>query len=100
MTDNLIDFAAAREARQPYNEGPARCLGCDHTWHAVAPVGLVTFECPACHRYQGAFVGLIFPPEDQQLWVCGCGGQFFVLTTRAPQCVLCGTLARCWEPIE
>lgn len=37
----------------PHLCGKAYCIGCQHTWDAVAPVGTVWLECPKCKTPKG-----------------------------------------------
>jgi DNA-directed RNA polymerase subunit RPC12/RpoP len=50
---SIVDLAAAREERQPHWQGVARCVGCQHEWEAVAPMGTVWLECPECGMPKG-----------------------------------------------
>ena len=91
----VISLAAAREERQPHWEGTARCIGCQHEWQAIAPMGTMWLDCPSCslpkghpkHPF-GAALGDDFLKCD-----CGCEaltaykrkGNFYV------RCMACGT---------
>lgn len=81
----------------PTLEGPVRCMACRHEWRAVSPPGEFNgFECPACHAYKGAYIGMM-APADHRVWVCACGNDLFVLTpTGAPLCPNCGLRATGW----
>lgn len=79
------------------NTGPARCLHCKHEWVAVAPAGVVDFECPACGLYKGHRIGICVPPADEEIWICQCGGDLFMLRRHGPPlCVKCGLGATSW----
>lgn len=69
--------------------GPALCIQCKHTWAAVAPVGVVVFECPSCGTEKGTWRGVVEPAEDR--WECNCGGQLFFVTRSGFDCAKCGT---------
>lgn len=80
----------------PHIEGPVRCVGCRHEWHAVAPVGVFNdLECPSCGAHKGIRLGTIEPDGD--VWVCNCGCSYFALgRTGAPMCINCGLRATSW----
>ncbi len=81
------DIHGLDEAR-PHTRGPAKCLGCEHTWQAVIPVGVDTVECPECHLEKGVRYGVVYPTP---FWECGCGSSYFCINDRLePVCVLCG----------
>ena len=44
----VIDFTKAKAELDPHISGDARCLACKHEWVAVAPIGTIWLECPAC----------------------------------------------------
>lgn len=74
MTDaKVINLADHR----PHISGDAICR-CGHTWVAVAPVGTIDLECPACRTLRGLFtypIGL-----DEPVLVCDCGAYLFYIT--------------------
>lgn len=78
-------------AQDPHATGHAFCLGCDHTWEAVAPVGTQRLECPECHRRMGMFTFEFAPPEGTLVRTCDCGNQLFTLTEEGHMCPRCGT---------
>lgn len=86
---NVIDFEAARQAREPHMTGPARCLDCKHEWEASAPVGTVWLECPACSLERGRFA-LRVQRSDELHAVCFCGNDLFHVTPSGPYCPNCG----------
>lgn len=55
-TMTVINLAQAEADREPHLSGKARCLACKHEWVAVAPVGVVWMECPACTLERGRYV--------------------------------------------
>ena len=73
----------------PHAQGPAICLGCNHKWVAVLPVGLIDMECPNCGLIKGVFKGLTLPSKT--LWSCVCGcPHFFLNEDYSFYCCLCG----------
>jgi hypothetical protein len=88
LADKLVE-----ETGQPHGAGDAFCMGCSHTWAAVAPCGETTFECPACHAKKGHWVFEFTPPEDK-IWTCNCGNQLFNITPRGTFCPNCGDYMR------
>lgn len=86
----VIDLAAARQERELTLSlcGKARCLACRHEWQAVAPVGTVWLDCPACSLERGRFLG---PAQrDGAHWHCGCGNDIFYVTPDGFYCPNCG----------
>lgn len=55
----VIDLAQAKADREPHLSGAAVCLACKHEWVAVAPVGTVWMECPACSIERGRYNGAV-----------------------------------------
>lgn len=56
--EKVINLEKARLERMPHSQGPVRCLGCRHEWHAVRPAGAVELECPKCGLLKGVPLGL------------------------------------------
>lgn len=80
------------DAHRPHLEGPARCGGCQHKYHAVAPIGTATnMECPSCHRMLAVFVNHVLRGSDDTLhWVCKCGCDMFHISEHGTYCASCG----------
>ena len=74
--------------------GPAFCLACNHTWHAVAPTGTTNIECPSCRRMTGHYKFEFAPADGQMVRECGCGNQLFYLTPAGHMCASCGVYQR------
>lgn len=53
VSDKIVSLAEAREARQPHWTGTAYCVGCRNEWVAVAPMGVMWVDCPACGLPKG-----------------------------------------------
>lgn len=83
----IIDFARAKEDREPHASGLARCLECGHEWHAIAPVGTTQLECSECKTMKGIFT-LPFAPNEYLL--CACGSDLFYVTRNGVFCPKCG----------
>lgn len=88
LNSSVIDLAQARIARSPHLSGDAKCLACGHQWVAVAPVGTVWLECPACSLERGRYVAQVERPGPH--WHCGCGNDLFRVTPDGPYCPNCG----------
>ena len=75
--------------REPHMAGDAFCMQCNHTWAAVAPVGTVSLECPACATQKGLFK---FPVQtaEPEVWTCHCDNQLFNVTPKGIFCPNCG----------
>lgn len=88
MTADLFDFKAEKEGRTPHLSGSARCLACQHEWVAVAPVGSIWLECPACSLIRGRY----FEPAEKPArhWTCNCGCDLFHVTPNEIYCPNCG----------
>lgn len=84
----VISFEQAKAARDPHLSGPAVCLACQHKWVAVAPVGAVWLECPACSLERGRYVGQV--SRDGDHWHCNCGNDLFRATQAGMYCPNCG----------
>lgn len=94
MSAKIHDIIEAKA----HNAGPAKCLACKHEWVAVAPIGVDTFECPACGCFKGLYKGVAQRPEHLH-YTCGCKAQsqYFHLTDLGPYCIACGNWAD-WDP--
>lgn len=81
---NLDDY-------RPHGAGEAKCLACGYEWVAVAPTGTLQLECSECGLMKGVFKGLYYPSKDDEIWVCNCGNDLFVIAKRGIICTKCGT---------
>lgn len=91
----VINFAAAKEERQPHIAGDFVCVGCRHEWTGVAPFGRRWFDCEKCglpkatvkHPFAAA-------TGDLELRCVDCGGEALTAYKRAGKfwvrCMGCG----------
>lgn len=83
------------DAQRPHAQGPARCLQCGHTWHAVVPEAAgrlpTRMDCPACACHTGVWDGLF--NQHGPIWVCECDNDAFTITPAGAVCLRCGTLS-------
>jgi hypothetical protein len=91
----VIDLETARERRKeeevhPHSSGKAFCLDCLHEWAAVAPLGTLWLECPACTLVRGRFK--FFHEYEAQHWTCNCGNNMFQVILAGIYCPNCGVL--------
>ena len=97
MTDRVIPFKKPdRQFRNdiPHLSGTAQCVSCSRRWEAVAPVGTVELECPACNLNTGRFRNLC-EPSDGEWWRCNCGCTLFCVVKDAGyMCSRCGEWQR------
>lgn len=84
----VVPFPSPEEPA--FASGQAACLGCGHRWAAVAPVGVLRFECPACRATKGLWVFEFVPPDGVPLWQCDCGNNLFYHTPDGHMCPSCG----------
>ena len=70
--------------------GDAKCLGCQHEWQAVAPVGTTELECPGCGLWKGVYACMTAPDT---VWQCDCGNQHFYIDDEGAICARCGVRA-------
>lgn len=92
----VVSLAAEREARQPHWEGTVHCVGCQHEWEAVAPIGTMWLDCPACHLPKGTPKHPFGPSVGDWALVCtGCGGEALTAYKRKGfmrvRCMGCGS---------
>lgn len=85
---NVVEF---KKPSEPHGSGEALCIGCGHTWVAVAPIGVTRFECPNCHAEKGLWKFEFKPSVGQLVRECNCGNQLFYLTPDGHMCANCGT---------
>ncbi len=52
---SVVSLAEKRLRSVDHLEGEALCTACGHTWQALAPLGTVALECPACHTMKGLY---------------------------------------------
>lgn len=101
MAADIVQFPRRereQEQEQGYAAGTAVCSGCKHEWAAVAPIGAVEMECPACGTHKGLWKYPFTPSGDVQ-WACNCGSTLFFLDHKSPVCRECGTRALSWGPL-
>ena len=75
----VVTFAGRRNDDGPHCSGEAKCIACGHDWVAVAPVGVVHFECPSCSLMRGAFKHPIAAAEGDHVYLCACGSDNFFI---------------------
>ena len=91
---SVVEFKR-KEADEPHLSGLAQCISCKHRWQAVALVGTKELECPECGLNKGRFRNVCMPPQDEQIWVCDCGCELFVVSKKnGYMCVECGLYQR------
>lgn len=71
----VISFTAEREARKPHWEGKVHCVGCQHEWEGVAPLGTLWVDCPSCGLPKGAPKHPFGAGQDDLLFKCNCGSE-------------------------
>ena len=87
----VLEFRQKEETKEQLR-GPARCLGCGHTWEAVSPVGVYTdLECQNCSTDKGIREGLMAPGTR---FVCNCGNDVYYILPDGCLCIQCGVLAK------
>lgn len=87
---SVIDFQQAKEDRQPYISGEARCLGCGFEWQSSAPLEAAQdgLQCPSCETFRGVVKHNYGP--DAEVYQCGCGEYVFNVTRTGVFCIACG----------
>jgi len=96
VSADIVKFEKREPAEEdgPHLTGKALCTTCAYEWEAVAPVGTVHLECPACARLQGVFKNAV---EPETAWACHCSGnQLFFLTRAGAMCRMCGLISSEW----
>ena len=86
----VISLADAKAAREPHVTGEAFCIGCNHTWRGVWPLGTTDLECPNCKRKTGRGTFEVSPQEGSHVYQCHCGNQLFHLLKDRVHCPSCG----------
>lgn len=94
--NNVVPFnrEPANDEATQWGQGWAFCLGCKHTWQAVAPTGTTELKCPSCETMKGKWKFEFFPPESTCVRECNCGNQLFYLTPEGHMCANCGIYQR------
>ena len=95
MTGNVVSLADARAERTPHLSGEARCINCNHSWAAVAPVGAWQLECPACGTLHGLWRYPVGGRDEDPTLLCKCGCEAMTAYIRdgfkRVRCMRCGT---------
>lgn len=87
---SVIDFAKAKEGREPHVSGALFCMGCNHEWTAVWKPGTTEFECPECHSMRGRNKFDV-SPGGGMAWTCNaCDNQLFNILADRIHCPGCG----------
>lgn len=79
---------------EQHGHGEAFCIGCGHTWQAVAPTGTTQLECPQCSALKGHWKFEFAPPPGTEVRECLCSNQLFYLTREGHMCANCGVYQR------
>ena len=90
----VIDFTKAKAELDPHISGDARCLACQHEWVAIAPIGTIWLECPACSLDRGRYIAQALRDGDH--WHCACGCDLFYVTDAGVYCPNCGA----WQDFD
>lgn len=100
VTNNVVDFAAAKLERSPHIAGMCRCLSCKYEWVQVTEWvanGCIWLECPSCKRMTGRYINH-FGWQDGLVLVCDCGNDLFVIYKGGQIfCPSCGSTRHCDE---
>lgn len=80
---------------EPWCQGEAKCLNCQHTWEAAAPVGTRFLECPECETCRGVWYRPAGATEGDELFYCRlCDGEALTAFKRGGlfylMCMGCG----------
>jgi len=90
----VIDFNKAKEARETIEQlrGPAHCIGCQHEWEAITPVGVVSgLECPECGCFKGVMTHEVYDGDSG--YMCNCGNDLMRINPQGAYCANCGMAA-------
>jgi len=88
--NNVVSLTDAKAAREPHISGEAFCIGCNHHWQGVWPLGVTEFECPECKRMTGKSTFEVAPGEGSLVYECHCGNQLFHILGDRIHCPNCG----------
>ena len=92
-----INLSEERFKRWPHLAGEAMCIACKHVWAAVAPVGTMQLECPACKAERGQWRYPFNADTGQQIFICNtCNSTNFAVQPHRVLCVGCGTSHYPW----
>ena len=91
MSAEIIPFNKSEQPKEPMATGEAFCIGCSYQWLAIAPLGTVQLECPACSSMKGIWKWPHKPAPGMLVRECNCGNQLFYLTPEGHCCANCGT---------
>lgn len=83
----IIEFKP-KQLEKRHLEGPAKCIGCQHTWQADVEAGTIWIECPSCGLEKGVFAVPFIGPST--LRVCNCGNDLFYVGLDGHFCANCG----------
>ena len=90
----IVSLAQVREENAPHLGGEALCIGCRHTWVAVAPVGVWQLECPSCGADKGIFRYPVGAGAGDSYFRCTCGCEALTAYYHAGRfnlkCMSCG----------
>lgn len=92
--NNVIDFAQAKIESQSHWAGEIRCIGCQHEWAGVAPMGTMWVECPECGFSKGHPKHPFSCAVGESVYSCACGSQALTAVANSAHmkimCMACG----------
>lgn len=92
--NNVVDFAQAKKDAQPHWVGPVRCVGCQHEWAGVGPIGTLWIECPQCGFHKGHPKHPFSCANDESVYICDCGSEALTVIVSKDEmqilCMACG----------
>lgn len=90
----VISLADARKEREPHWEGLIHCVGCQHEWRGVAPVGTMIVDCPSCSLPKGHPKHPFGAMAGDAMFRCDCGSEALTAYYRSGLfrivCMACG----------
>ena len=95
--NNVVSLTDAKAAREPHISGEAFCIGCNHHWQGVWPLGVTEFECPECKRMMGRSTYEVSPHPESRVYECLCGNQLFHVLDDRIHCPNCGQQTGCGD---
>lgn len=92
----VINFAEAEAEREPHWSGNIKCIGCQHEWVGVAPMGTMFVDCPSCGLPKGTPKHPFGAAEGDAMFVCNiCDSEALTAYYREGHfriiCMGCGT---------
>ena len=87
-----VSNVVSLDSRRPHHACPAVCISCKFEFTAVAPAGVLWFDCPECGLEKATWKHTFSFVKGTLIRSCDCGNALFFQSQDGILCALCGKM--------